>query len=295
MKAALRIFKDTVSDYSKHKVQHLGAALAYYAVFSIGPMLFLAISVAGIVFGREAATNQIVTTLRQYLGEGGAQAIQTTIESAYEHGSGPIATLIGFSLLFFAATALFAQLQDALNIIWEVKPKPGLGVKEWVRTRFISFTVVLGLGFLLLVSLLMTAALAAVGKFLSASMPGGATLWSIVNSLISFGVVTGIFAAIFKVLPDAQIDWSDVWTGAAFTAALFTFGEFLLSLYIRRASVGSAHGAAGSLIVVLVWVYYASQIMLFGAEFTQVYARRHGSRMAPDDHAISLRPDECPA
>jgi membrane protein len=264
-----RVLIDAAKGWNDDKAARMGAALAYYAAFALGPMFMIAISVAGLVFDRQAATQQIVTTLNDYIGESGARAIQETIASSARHSGGVFSTIMGAIVLVIAATGLFGELEEALNDIWRVKPKPGRGMWTWLRRRFVSFTCVLGTGFLLLVSLIMTAVLAAVSRFFSEALPGGAQLWQVINFAISFLVTGVLFALIFKVLPEVKLRWRDVWFGALVTTALFTLGKFLLALYIAKAKVGSSHGAAGSLVVVLFWVYYSSQILFYGAEITR--------------------------
>jgi membrane protein len=258
--------------WNADRADRLGAALAYYAIFSLGPMLLIAIAVAGFVFGREAAQGEILGTLASYVGESGARALEEVIASSREHGGGR-ATVLGVALLIFAATGLFWQLQESLDSIWACEHRRK-GVWRTIRGRLLSFTMVMGTGFLLLVSLLITAALAALGKLLGTSAAGAVMAWEGVNIAISLVVVTTIFALIFRYVPSCRPAWREVWPGALLTAVLFTVGKFLLGLYIRIGDVGSAHGAAGSLIVVLVWVYYSAQILFFGAEFTQVYTKR---------------------
>jgi YihY family inner membrane protein len=196
--------------------------------------------------------------------------------------------MVGLATLAWSASSVFAQLQEALNTIWEVEPKPGAGLLGTVRRRVLSMTMVLGIGFLLLVSLVLSAGLAALGRFFGGLLPGAEALWQVVEFAVSFGVVTLLFAAIYKVLPDAEIRWGDVWVGAAATALLFALGKLLIGLYLGHASVGSTYGAAGSLLVLLVWIYYSAQILFFGAEFTQAYARRYGSRIVPAEGAVAV-------
>jgi membrane protein len=202
---------------------------------------------------------------------------------------GIVSSIVGIVVLLFGASGVFGELQAALNTVWEVQPKPDRGLWGMIKDRFFSFTMVLGVGFLLLVSLLLSAALSAVGRFLSERLPGGEALWQVLNFVISLGVVTSLFALIFKVVPDVKIEWRNVWIGAAVTALLFTLGKFLLGLYLGKASFASMYGAAGSLVVLVVWVYYSAQILFLGAEFTQVYARHNGSNMRPSSNAVALR------
>ena len=284
------LIKETFSEWSKDKASRLAAALSYYTIFSVAPLLIIAIAVAGLVFGREAATHQIEGQARGLLGEQGAQAIQTILENTGKTGAGVMATIIGVNTLLIGASGAFAQLQESLNTIWEVKPRAGRGVKGMVRDRFLSFSMVLVIGFLLLVSLVLSAVLAGVGKYISDLLPLSSLMMQGVNFGISFGVTTFLFALIFKVLPDAYIRWRDVWVGAAVTALLFSLGRFLIGLYLGRSSISSAYGAAGSLVVLLVWVYYSAQILFLGAEFTQVYATRFGKGISPKKNAERLQP-----
>jgi membrane protein len=257
-------------------------------MFSIAPLLLIAISVAGLIFGEEAARGQVVTQIQGMVGREGGEAIEGAIQNASKPSTSILATIIGLATLFLGASGVFGQLKDALNTIWEVKPKPGRGILATIKERFLSFTMVLGVGFLLLTSLVISAALAALGTFMSGLLPGLDILWQVVNFVISFAVVTLLFALIYKVLPDVKIAWRDVWIGAAVTALLFTIGKFLLGLYLGNASVGSAYGAAGSLLVILVWIYYSAQILFFGAEFTQVYAKRQGRVLEPEANVVPL-------
>lgn len=287
-RALFDVLKESYSEWSEDQAARLAAALAYYTAFSIAPLLLLIISIAGLVFGREAAQGQVFAQLQGLLGPDAASAIQEGIANSSDPGAGTISVIIGLVTLIWSASNVFSQLQDALNTIWEVKADPDAGILTTVRRRFLSMTMVLGIGFLLLVSLMVSAGVAAVGAFFSGVLPGGAVVWQALNFLLSFGVVALLFAAIYKVLPDVTISWSDVWIGAAVTALLFTVGKLLIGLYLGHASVGSTFGAAGSLLVFLVWVYYSSQILFFGAEFTQVYARRYGSRIVPAEGAVPL-------
>jgi len=222
------------------------------------------------------------------MGTQGGEAIQQMLENASQPVLGSLAGLIGLVTLLFGASGVFGELQDSLNTIWEVEAKPGRGIWGTIKDRFFSFTLVLGTGFLLLVSLLLTTFLTAIGGRLEAALPGGALLWQVVNFVISFGLITLLFAMIFKYIPDVEIQWRDVWIGAAATALLFVIGRLALSLYLGNSSTTSVYGAAGSLVVVLLWVYYTAQILFFGAEFTQVYANRYGSQIVPAENAVPL-------
>ncbi|MEO8701807.1 MAG: YihY/virulence factor BrkB family protein [Kofleriaceae bacterium] len=290
-KQVYTLLKETVSDWLDDKAARLAAALAFYTLLSLAPVLVLAVSIAGLVFGEEAARGEIAGQLQGLLGAQGAEAIQSVLANAKSPASGILGTIVGLVVLLFGASGVFGELQGALDIVWEVEPKKGRGVKGFLRDRFFSFTLVLGVGFLLLVSLVLSAGLAAAGAYLSNHLPGGAVLWQVVNFAISLAVLTILFALIFKVVPDVKIHWRDVWIGALVTAALFTLGKFAIGLYLGRSSVGSPFGAAGSVVVLVVWVYYSAQILFFGAEFTQVYARHHGSRIEPSKNAVKVAPE----
>lgn len=292
LKAVWGLFQETFNEWSNDKASRLAAALSYYTLFSIAPLLIIVIAIVGAVFGEDAARGEIYRQINGLVGDAGAEVIQTAIESANQPKTGTIASLISVVVLLFGATGLFAELQDALNTIWEVQPKPGRAMKNMVRQRFTSFAMVLAIGFLLLVSLVISAVLAAVVGYFRHMVPGIDVIWQIVNFLLGFGITTLLFGLIFKVLPDVKITWNDVLIGAALTSLLFSIGRYLLGQYLGNGSFGSAYGAAGSVVVVLAWVNYAAQILFFGAEFTQVYARRYGSRIIPDKHAIPLTEEE---
>lgn len=289
-KATLRLLKETFKEWNEDKASRLAAALAYYTVFSLAPLLILVIAVAGAFLGEEAARGELVGQIQGLVGPDGAEIIETAIDGADQPGqnTGTIASIISIGVLIFGATGVFTQLQEALNTIWEVAPKPGQNVRTFVLSRFLSLGMVLGIAFLLLVSLVISTVLAIFSNYMNGILPAFQVLWSVVNFLISFGVVTFLFAMMFKFLPDAKIAWSDVTIGAAITALLFTIGKSLIGLYLGNSSFSSTYGAAGSLVVVLAWVYYSAQILFFGAEFTQVYARRYGSQIVPSEHAVPL-------
>ena len=284
LKVVSKILKATFSKWNEDHAQGLGASLAFYTVFSLAPLLLIVIAIAGLVFGQEAAEGHIIGQMQGLVGEESAQAIQSMLAQVRQPSSGLIATGLAFVTLLFGASGVFAQLQEALNIIWKVEAKPGLGIIQTLKARFISFVTVLGTGFLLLVSLVLSAGLAAMGDRLEALLPAPEAILQAINFFVSFVVITLLFAMIYRVLPDAAIQWNDVWVGAGITSLLFTIGKFLIGVYLGKSEVGLAYGAAGSLIVVLLWVYYASQIFLFGAEFTAVYAASHGSRLQPTEH-----------
>jgi len=277
--------KETLQDWSDDGAARLAAALAYYSLLSLAPLVVIIVSVVGFFVGPEAARGRVAGQLGGVVGAEAAQGIQTVAAHAQSPSAGVVSTIVGIVTLFFGASGVFGELQASLDTVWEVEPKKGRGLWGEMKARFVSFTMVLGVAFLLLVSLIVSSLLSAVGKFLSGALPGGETLWQVVNFAISFGVVTVLFALIFKVVPDARVQWRDVWGGAAFTAALFTLGKHLLVLYLGKAAVGSSYGAAGSIVALVVWVYYAAQILLIGAEFTQVQARHRGRQITPTEDA----------
>jgi membrane protein len=268
------LLRETFFEWYEDRAPRLGAALAYYTVFALAPALILVIALAGLLLGKEAAQGQIISQVQDLAGEAGAQAIRAVIESAHNAGGSLLATGLGVVTLLFGLWGVFGELQDALNAIWGVTAKPGRGVIGVIKQRFWSFTMVVGIGFLLLVSLAASAWLAALGKFFSGLLPLPAAILETTHALLSFVVITFMFAVIYKLLPDVTIAWRNVWTGAAVTAVLFTVGKTLIGLYLGRSTVASVYGAAGSLIVILLWVYYSAQIVFFGAEFTKVYSRR---------------------
>jgi membrane protein len=288
LKTIWGLLKETFNEWNEDKVSRLAAALAYYTVFSLAPLLIIAIAIAGSVFGEEAARGEIVGQIQGLVGRSGAQVIETAIENANKPQTGTIASIVSIIVLLFGATGVFGQLQDALNTIWEVQPKPGRGMMGFIRQNFLSFSMVLGIGFLLLVSLLLSAILAGISTYLSGVLPGLDVLWQIANFIVGFGISALLFAMIFKFLPNVKITWGDVLIGAIITSLLFSVGRFLLGLYLGNGSFGSTYGAAGSLVVILAWVYYAAQILFVGAEFTQVYARRYGSQIVPDENAVPV-------
>ena len=277
------LLKETGSRWLEDNAPRLGAALAYYIIFSLAPLLITIIAVAGLVFGPQAAQGQLHGQIEQLVGEEGAKAIEAMVAGASETGSGVLASVLGIAMLLLGAAGLFGELQGALNTIWGVRPKPGRGVLGLLRDRFLSFSMVLGTTFLLLVSLVVSAALAALGSLFGEWQT--AVVGQVVNQVISLGVVTLLFAMIYRFLPDVKIAWRDVWLGAVITAVLFTVGKYLIGLYLGRTSTASAFGAAGSLAVLLIWLYYSAQIFLFGAEFTKVHANRFGSRIVPAENA----------
>lgn len=287
-KIAFELLKQTFQEWNEDKAPRLGAALAYYTVFSIAPLLVILIAIAGIFFGDEAASGQIAHQIDQVVGAQAAQFIQQMIESARKPSDSIVATIIGVGTLLLGAMGVFGQLQDALNTIWEVQPKPGQGFLATIKARLTPFVMVIGVAFLLLSSLAVSAAIAALGTWMENSLPLPAFVLQIINFTIGFFIVTLMFALIFKVLPDAQIQWHDVWIGAAMTTVLFLLGQIGLGWYVGKVSAQSSYGAAGSLVAVLMWVYWTSQILFFGAEFTQVYANKFGSKILPSPNAVPV-------
>ena len=273
-KALWQILRTAFAEFKRENVARLGAGLAYYTLFAMAPLLVVAIGVAGMAFGAEAARGEVVKQIDGLVGRDGALMIQDMLVSVQHPARSVPATILGVITLFLGATSAFAALQGALNEVWNVKEKTRGAVLGFLRGRLLSFSLVLGIGFLLLVSLAMSAALAAFGGLMSSRLPGGAALWAIVNVLISFGFTTILFAMIFKVLPDVPLSWRDVWMGGLITSLFFTLGKVLIGIYLGRSAIGSSFGAAGSIIVVLIWIYYSSQILLFGAEVTQAVVRR---------------------
>jgi membrane protein len=271
------LFKETFSYWTEDKAPRLGAALAYYTIFSLAPLLIIAIAVAGLVFGAKAAQGSVVEQIGGLVGQRGAEAIQTILQSAHKPAIGTIVGIFGVATLLFGASGVFGELQDALNTVWHV-PTRQMSIRQCIKDRFPCFVMVLGIGFLLMVSLLLSAALAAVGKFLGGYLPISENLLHVLSFLVSFGISTLLFAMIFKILPQTPVAWSDVWVGAVVTALLFDVGKLLIGLYLGKSSIASTYGAASSLAIVLAWLYYSAQILYFGAEFTRVYASRHGSR-----------------
>jgi Predicted membrane protein len=282
------LLKITYSQWQRDQASLMAAALAYYTVFSLAPLSIIVIAIAGSVFGEQAAKGELVAQIQDVIGRDGAQLIQTAIENAsqLDPSQGPIPTLINIGVLLFGASVVFTQLQKSLNRIWELEVKPGNGIKHFLRKRLLSFSMVLVIAFLLLVSLVISTILVILGNYLRGLVPGFTYLWQVTNFFVSFGIVTLLFAMIFKILPDAKIAWRDVWMGAALTAVLFNIGKSLLGFYLGHTTFASAYGAAGSLVIILTWVFYSAQILFLGAEFTQVYVRKWGKEIIPADHAI---------
>ena len=273
------LVKATFSSWLDDYAPSMGAALAYYTMFSIAPLLLIVISTAGLIFGEEAVRGEIFGQLRGLMGDEGARAVQSLLESVSSPEEGKAGTIIGTVLLLIGATTVLSELQDAFDRIWHVPPKDKEGgVWGVLRSRLLSFGMILGIGFLMMVSLVFSAALAAIGKWWGPFFSDLEIIVGAINFVFSFALATTVFAMLYKFMPRVTIHWRDVWAGAAVTALLFTIGKSLIGLYIGKSAVSSGFGAAGSLVVVLVWVYYSAQIFLLGAEFTKVYSQAHGSR-----------------
>lgn len=281
------LLKDTYAEFSEDKAPRLGAALSYYTIFSMAPLLVVVMGIVGLFYsgGDQALQKQIA----DLVGKDAAGAISDILKNANQNKTGGIvATILGTATLLLGAGGLFGQLQDSLNTIWEVQPKSGQGFMAMVKNRFLSFSMVLGTGFFLLVSLVANAAISTLSTYMENVLPVPGFVLQILNFVVAFALITVMFAAIYKELPDVKIGWHDVWVGAAMTSFLFGVGKYALGVYLGRSSVGSAYGAAGSLAVLLLWIYYAAQILFFGAEFTQVYAKRYGSKIEPAENAEAV-------
>lgn len=288
LKNTVSLLKEATTNWVSDNATMMSGSIAYSTVFSIAPLLIIAVTIASLAFGQQASRGELHRAIEGLVGSDGATAIQTMIRaSAKKPGTGTLATIISTAVLIVGASSAFSQLQQSLNLIWKVEaPRPGHNkIWEFVRQRLLTFGMVLVIGFFLLVSLVLTAALAAIGGHLQNLLPGGAGFWMVANSVFTFGVVTALFAAIYKILPDAKLRWRDVWVGAVVTALLFTIGKFLIGLYIGHSSIASSYGAMGSLVVFLLWVYYSSAILLYGAEFTRVWTESHRKSVPPADYA----------
>ena len=291
---ALSLLKQTFQEWLDDKAPQLGAALAYYTVFSLAPLILVLLAIVGLIFRNDpaGAWDRITQQMNYFLDPSAVQVVQSIAQKASQPGKSTIATIIGVALALFGASGVFGQLQDALNTIWGVKAKPSRGIWGFLRSRFLSFAMVGGICFLLLVSLAIEALLKAFSHYVQSALPGGIVIALGVYVIFDFAVVVLLFAMIFKFLPDVKIQWRDVWIGAVMTAILFGIGKWLLGLYLGSGAAGSAYGAASSLITLLLWVYYSSQILLFGAEFTQVYAARSGRAFKPSEYAVRVETKE---
>jgi membrane protein len=289
-KGLLKLLKDTFRGFNDDNVFKLSGSLAYFTVFSIGPMLIVMIFFADLFYGREAVEGTVYGQIKGFVGAAAAEQIQQIIKSATLSGKSKITAIVGFATLLVGATTVFAEIQDSVNIIWNLKAKPKNGWLKIILNRLISFSVVVGLGFILLVSLIINGLIEGLMDRLQARFPDLTVIVVyIINLLITFIVITGLFTVVFKVLPDAKIKWRDVMVGAMTTATLFMLGKFAITFYIGSTNVGTTYGAAGSFVVLLVWVYYSSLILYFGAEFTKAYAAHFGSRIYPSQYAVWIK------
>jgi membrane protein len=298
---AARLVKDAGVKFWEDRGPRLGAAMAYYTALSLSPLLLVVVAIAGLVFGERAARGEIVEQFRDTIGPEAAAFVQQLVAKSASQSDGVLAAVIAGGVLLFGATWVFSELQDALNTIWKVPGRaPKGGILSVVKDRLLSFTLVCGTAFLLLVSLVVTAVLAGVNREVTGWMPGMDALAQALNFLLNFALTAALFAMIFKWLPEVKLSWRDVWIGAAVTALLFSVGRYLIGLYLGQAAIGSTYGAAGAFVVLLVWVYYSTQILLLGAELTFVYAQRFGSGVRTADGALvepraAMTPELAPA
>ena len=293
MKNIIAFVKELFGEYGKDNAFSLGAALAYYTVFSIAPILFILITITSIFFGEEAAQGTIDDEMGALLGEEAGQQLQEIIANVHATGDSWWATLIGIGTLLFGATGVFNELKNSLNRIWELKEKPKSSVWNWIQTRLLSFSVLLGMAFVLLVSLALNAVVLGMGEQLADWLPGlGETAIALLSFVLSFVATVVVFALLFRFLPDARVAWRDIWAGAIFSAVLFTLGKVLIGFYIGTTSVTDTFGAAGALAALMIWAYYNAQILFLGAEFTFVWAKRHGRLVTPDEDAVKIRREE---
>jgi membrane protein len=287
LRSVVDLFKQVGSEWSNDNASRLAAALALYTLLSIAPLLVIAVAVAGMAYGADAARGQISQEMSTLVGPQAGEAIQGLVAKADTPSTGIWSSIAGIVVLLFGASGVFGELQTALNTIWEVKPKPGRGLRGLLRDRFLSFAMVMGVAFLLLVSLVLSATLMAVTQRFS-HLVDWPWLWQAFNIIVGLGVATVLFGLTFKVVPDVKVAWRDVWVGGLVTALAFSLGRIALSWYVGRAATVSPFGAAGSLVALIIWVYYSAQILFFGAEFTQVYAVRRGARIEPTPNAIPV-------
>lgn len=290
--AIWNLLRETYKGWKENNASQLAASLSYYTAVSISPLLVLLVTIVGWFYGLNSAQMELIAGLRGMVGPEAAEVAEAVIESADQPDVATSAGVISFLVLLWGASNVFVQLQNSLNTIWGVELKPSAGFIATIKERFLSFGMILVIGFLLLVSLILSAVLSALGGTVRDFLPGMDILWEIVNFVVSFGVTTLLFALIYKVLPDAEIGWREVWIGATVTALLFTIGKWLLGIYFGYSSTSSAYGAAGSLMVMLIWIYYSAQIFFFGAEYTQVYASTYGKGVIPDEKAQYSDPQD---
>lgn len=284
-----KMLRELMTNWGLHRCSAQSAALAFYTIFSLAPVLVIAITLAGLAFGEEAVRGQIVQEFEGLMGRDAALLVQDVLQSSARPATGRTTAVIGVVTLMLGATAIFGQLQDALNTVWAVAPKPGAAISTLLRKRLHSFTLVVGIGFLLLVSLVLSAGLTGFSRYLERVLELPVDFLQIANFLVSFALITLLFAMTYRILPDAKIDWRDVWLGSLLTSLLFVVGKTLIGFYLGRTGVASAYGAAGSLVVILLWVYYSSLIFFFGAEFTRVHSRQfHATRVQPEEGAVRV-------
>ncbi len=283
----LSLFRQTFQEWNEDRAPRLAAALAYYTAFALGPLMLIIIAIFGLVVTQDTIRSQILYSVARTLGSDAAEFVNELVTNADRPAEGLISTVIGIVTLFLSAAGAFGQLQDALNTIWDVEePEKGPGILGQIRGKFLNFGMVLVVGFMLLVSLVLSTLLSAIDGYVAGLLPAMTFVLQIVSTVVSFGVVTVLFALIFKFLPKVRVEWRDVWIGAALTSLLFSIGKYLLGLYLGNSSTASAYGAAGSFVLILLWIYYSAQIVLFGAEFTQVYSKRVGSKSAQPDTKV---------
>src|SRR4030095_1114779 len=287
------VLKQTYLEWKEDRAARLAASLAYYTIFSLAPLLVIAIAVAGFLWKQDVVEARVMSEAQGLVGVEGAAFVSDLIKSASNPAEGIVATIIGILTLLFGALGVFNELHNALNVIWEVKEEKGESflqtLKKAIFDRFLSFTMVLGIGFLLLVSLVISAGLSATQELVGNAFPIPEFLLQILNLIISIGVITVLFAMIYKYLPDAEVPWRHVWHGAFVTAILFSLGKMLIGIYLGNSAVASSFGAAGSLVLLLIWVYYSAQILFFGAEFTQVYANTYGPKILPENEKAAVQ------
>ncbi len=297
-KEAVQFVKEIFSEWSRDRALNLGAALSYYTVFSLPPLLAIVIAIAGLALGHQRVQAEIVSEIQGLIGPESAAVVNAMIQGAYRNrGASILATIFGVVVLLLSASGAFSQLQYSLNVIWKLEQKPEAGIKTTVKSRLISLGLVVSIGFLLLVSLTVSAALSALGKYFAGLISGPEAILVLLhatNFLVSFLVITVLFALLFKILPDGHIPWRSICMGAAVTSILFTVGKFLIGLYLGKSRIGSQYGAAGSLALILVWVYYSSQILFLGAEFTKIYTERRGYKVVPKEYATLKEEKEPP-
>ena len=296
MTKTLGLVRKSFSAWSASNSMEWGAALAYYTIFSIAPLLIIALSIVGVFYKGESFP-YLQSEMAKLLGASAASALIGAIGSIHTSQHGKVATIVSVAVLLVGASGAFVQLQNTLNRIWCVRPRPGHFIRDFMKQRLISFAMILGISFLLLVSLIISSVLAAVTGYFEHLLPGANILWTMLDAIVSFTIVVGLFASIFKIIPDVHIDWQDVWVGSIVTAILFVAGKIGIGYYLGRSGLGSAYGAAGSILVVLAWVYYSSQILFFGAQFTKFHAEERRSPILPVDgaQAVSEAPDSSKA